>query len=228
MSEPSGFFLAVEGGEGAGKTTLIGGLADHYEALGYSVTVTSDPLGCELGRHVAELPRGSHGASDPVIEMLLLTAARRQLIETIIRPAMAAGHIVLCERYVHSMLVQQSIFADNVADMPLRMHAEACGDLWPHITILLDAHPSVTLSRVRPDLIGRVVEQAALPVYTAVADAFRRTMRYTPDGDYGILNANSLPAVVLAEAIDMIAVNDHFERYVAGRPVWTRRKIASA
>ncbi len=228
MSELSGFFLAVEGGEGAGKTTLVEGLAEYFEAQGYLVTVTSDPSGCELGRQIGGLLGNASAVNDPMTAMLLLTAARRQLIETVIRPALAAGHIVLCERYVHWTLVQQGVFGDFAADAPLRMHAEACDDLWPHITILLDADPSVTLNRTRPDLTSHVVERAALPVYEAVAAAYRQSMRYTPEGDYGIVAAGNAPAIILADTINMVAVNDHFERYLERQSAPTHLQLARA
>src|SRR5262245_27152034 len=96
-------FITVEGVEGAGKSSQVARLADDLRKAGRAVTVTREPGGTPLGDRVRDilLERGP-AAPRPRAEALLFAAARAQLVDDVIRPALARGEIVVCDRYAHS------------------------------------------------------------------------------------------------------------------------------
>lgn len=221
----NGYFVSVEGVQGSGKTMLVRGLAETFAAHGYDVVVTAELAGCELGQQVRELIDGTLDHRDPVIETLLLTAARRQLLQSVIIPTLLQGGMVICERYLHSTLVYQSACSDMLAETPLALHAAACEDMWPDLTLLLDADAETTLSRGRPHIASDMVARGARATQDELADAYRRAMQYTPEGDYAIIDATEPAAKLLQRAVRLLTVNDRFDAYLERRPDLARPRV---
>ncbi len=193
MSPARGRFIAVEGGEGGGKTTQIARLVAWLEAAGRLVLTTREPGGTPGG---AELRRllltGSGTAWTAGAETLLMIADRAQHVADLIEPALAGGRDVVTDRYVFSTMAYQGA-GRGVAEPLIRdLHRAVCGDLWPDLVILLDLDPRIGLARSKRRLSAqasaedrfegldlafhdrvraRFLDLAAGPVPTLVVDA---------------------------------------------------------
>ena len=138
--------ISIEGGEGAGKTTQAKLLEQKIRAQGRDVVLIREPGGTPLGEHVRELVKGGIGQSYRS-ELLLFEAARAELVETVIRPALEHGTVVISDRFSDSSLAYQghgrAIPFQDVA----RLNEFATGGLVPDATILLNVPPSVGAAR---------------------------------------------------------------------------------
>lgn len=145
-----GYFVTFEGAEGSGKTTQMLLLADALRAVGYTVTVTREPGGTPIGNAIRGilLDPGSTGMV-PRAEAMLFNAARAQLVDTVIDPALGDGQIVLCDRYFHSTLAYQGYARGmNMAELNVLI-AFAIDGYTPDLTIYLDVPTNIGLSRKR-------------------------------------------------------------------------------
>jgi len=143
-------FVTFEGPEGAGKSTQIRRLASELEARGYSVVTTREPGGTAIGEAIRQiLLAPEHAAMLPETEALLNTAARAQHVAEVIQPALAAGKVVLCDRFVDSTLVYQGAGRGLPANELLSLQRWATRGLWPDLTLLLDLPVAVGQARRR-------------------------------------------------------------------------------
>lgn len=141
-------FISFEGPEGAGKSTQIRRLADALRERGYDVVTTREPGGTAIGESIRSiLLTSDHYAMLPETEALLATAARAQHVSEVIAPALAAGRLVLCDRYVDSTLAYQGAGRGLDEQALLELQAFATHDLRPDLTILLDVPVEVGLAR---------------------------------------------------------------------------------
>ncbi len=143
-----GLFITFEGGEGAGKSTQIGLLADHLRADGDDVLVTREPggsPGAEAVRHV--ILSGAAEPFGPAMEALLFAAARNDHVEQVIRQALKVGRMVLCDRYIDSSRVYQGVTGNLDPDLMRAIERAAINGLMPDMTIILDLPAEVGLQR---------------------------------------------------------------------------------
>ena len=145
-----GFFITFEGLDGSGKSTQIRLLARTLQAQGRTVTTTRQPGGTELGDQIrAILLNSSTQNVAPLAEMALMFADRAQSIYQLIEPALAAGQIVLCDRFTDSTEAYQGGGRGLGSARVLALHRAVCGDLWPDLTILLLPNLDASLARAR-------------------------------------------------------------------------------
>lgn len=156
----SGRFITFEGGEGAGKSTHAARLAARLRAAGLEVVETREPGGTPGAEAIrALLLGGAQGRWSPLVEALLVNAARADHVAQRIRPALARGAWVVCDRWLDSTLAYQG-HAGGVAPEQLRaLHGVATGGLMPDRTVLLDLPVAQGLARAggrgdAPDRIG--------------------------------------------------------------------------
>ncbi len=143
-------FITLEGPEGSGKSSQLPALADFLRDEGYQVIVTREPGGTAVGDQIREVLMNLKNVSIiPRTEILLFLAARAQHVEELIRPSLAAGKIVLCDRYGDSTLAYQGY--GHKKDLPtLRsLLAYATGGLKPDLTLLIDVPVKEGLVRKR-------------------------------------------------------------------------------
>ena len=145
-----GVFITIEGVEGSGKSTQLLRLSERLRHLGLPVLVSKEPGGTTLGRELRRLllerhPSGETWSSDA--ELLLFYADRAQHLEKVIRPSLAEGKILLVDRFEDSSRAYQG--ASGVAESALdRLSDLVLRGLRPHLTVLLDVDPEVSLQRV--------------------------------------------------------------------------------
>src|SRR6185503_660602 len=149
-----GHFITFEGPDGSGKTTQLRLLAASLIAAGYDVVSLRQPGGTPLGDRIRSILLDSRseaalGPIAPATEMALMFADRAQAIAEVIQPALDSGKIVLCDRYTDSSEAYQGGGRQLGSECILAMHAAACGNLQPDLTLLLLPSLDASLRRAR-------------------------------------------------------------------------------
>jgi dTMP kinase len=204
-------FVTFEGPEGSGKSTQIRRLAATLKAQSLPVLVTREPGGTAIGNAVrAILLDRVHTEMSPRAETLLFNAARAQIVDQVIRPALAVGQLVLCDRYADSTLAYQG-YGHGQALEPLRRLGEyATGGLLPDLTIYLDIDVREGLLRKQS---GRAeewnrMEEKALAFHQAVRVGYLELAAAEPDR-WLVINAaqsiNKVHAAILARLQALLA-----------------------
>jgi dTMP kinase len=198
---PRGLFVTLEGVDGAGKSTQARMLATALEAAGHDVVITREPGGSPGAEEIRRLlVEGAPERWSPETELLLFTAARRDHVEHIVRPALARGAWVVCDRYVDSTRAYQS--AGRGADRGLvdRLHRLAVG-LDPDLTLILDLDPAEAAARAGapggPKSTERRFEGFGPMFQRALRDAFRAIAAAEP-ARCAVVDAAGSPAEVAA------------------------------
>ncbi len=193
----TGLFIAFEGVEGAGKGTQIRLAEEHLRSTGHDVMVTREPGGTELGEKIRELlldPKT--GKLDARSEALLFSAARAQTVSSVIRPALAEGSIVICDRYVDSSLAYQG-WARGLGEQDvLTLNVWATQGLFPDLVILLHLEPERGLLRSTeaPDRM----ELEGQNFHTKVSDAYLKIAEEHPER-FVVIDADRTPAEVFED-----------------------------
>jgi dTMP kinase len=144
----TGIFITLEGGEGAGKSTLVKGLAARLVVLGYEVVVTREPGGTEGAESIRNLlVTGDAARWTPLSELCLFYAAREDHLERLIRPALTRGAVVLCDRFADSTRAYQGQAGGTGRAAVEAIDALIVKDTQPDITLILDIDPAIGLFR---------------------------------------------------------------------------------
>ena len=201
----TGVFIAFEGVEGAGKGTQIRMIEHHLREDGLDVLVTREPGGTELGEKIrAMLLDPGTGKLDVRSEALLFAAARAQMVSGVIRPALAEGKVVICDRYVDSSLAYQGDARGLGEQDVLTLNVWATQGLFPDLVILLHLEPERGLLRSTeaPDRM----ELEGQDFHAKVADAYLRIAEEHPER-FVVVDADRTPAEVFEDvrvAIDKV------------------------
>lgn len=171
LSQPSssGVFVSFEGGDGSGKTTQIGLLADWFARTGYEVVTTREPGGTAMGVELRRLVL--HGEDmAPRTEALLYAADRAHHVDTVVRPALERGAVVITDRYLDSSVAYQAGGRELSAAEIENLSAWATHGLMPHVTLLLDLDPQIGVARV-PGGLDRL-ERAGTDFHVRTREAY--------------------------------------------------------
>lgn len=173
-----GLFLTFEGPDGCGKSTQMRLLAERLRAAGHAVLETAEPGGTRIGRQVRQILLDSANQElCPTAELLLYFACRAQNVDEWIRPALAAGTLVLSDRFTDSSLAYQGAARGLGEETVLALDRVACRGLSPDLTLLIDIDVEAGLARV-PDR-NRMDDQA-LEFHRQVRDAYLRLAEREP------------------------------------------------
>ena len=196
-----------EGGEGAGKSTVIRAVEAALRDACVKRLVTREPGGTEEGLMLRELLlRGDGPEWDPRAELLLMTAARVQHVRRLIAPALTAEMVVLCDRYFGSTLAYQGA-GRGLPDALIRsLHRDAVGGLMPDLTVLLDVDPRVGLKRSASRLAAEVsgegrFEALDLAFHDRVRASFLDQAQHTRTV---LIDAGADVATVTAAAVEAV------------------------
>ena len=195
-----GHFITLEGGEGTGKSTLLAALRARLEAAGQTVVQTREPGGTELAETIRNLvlhpPEGQVWSS--MAEALLMNAARTDHLEKCIRPALARGAWVLCDRFADSTRVYQSVQGGVSVDVLKLLEDSVLGETRPELTLVLDAPVEQAAGRrAARGVTGDAFELRDNTFHEAVRQAFIGIARGEPDRC--VLLDASRPAETVAE-----------------------------
>lgn len=144
-------FISVEGGEGAGKSTLINALEKTLQSWGFPVVKTREPGGTHLGNEIRGWLLNHHQdiKIGSLSELLMFLAARAQHIEEVIAPAIAAGKVVICDRFNDSTIAYQGVGRGLGQSFVKELCLMVCGKTVPELTFFLDVDPYIGLQRTR-------------------------------------------------------------------------------
>jgi dTMP kinase len=202
----TGRFITLEGGDGAGKTTQAELLSAWLGAAGRTVVRTREPGGTDLGVRIRQMVLHERGHIAPRAEALLYAADRAQHVETVVRPAIARGDVVLQDRYIDSSVAYQGVARGLGAEQVRSVSEWAADGLAPDLTILLDLDVTLGRARVaaaRGDTFDRLESEAA---------AFHESVR---QAFLAMVDAEPARFLVVDAAAPTDAVQDAVRRAVA-------------
>ena len=175
-------FITFEGPEGSGKTTQIAKLAEFLEERGHSVYVTREPGGTPIGDQIrATLLALGNTEMHPRAEALLLQASRAQLVEEVILPRLAAGEIILCDRYADSTLAYQGFGHQNDLEPLKKIIDYATEGLKPDLTIMFDLDVEVGLRRRNEAGNLNRLDALELNFHRRVRDGYHQLAKAEPE-----------------------------------------------
>ncbi|HWH24321.1 MAG TPA: dTMP kinase [Candidatus Limnocylindria bacterium] len=206
-------FITLEGPDGAGKSSQAALLGERLRAAGREVVLTREPGGTELGEQVRGVLLGGGPARDPLADALLFNAARRQLVDEVIRPALERGAVVICDRFADSTLAYQGVAGGAPLDQLRTLADIATGGLAPSRTVLFDLPVEAGLARRAAGPAGernRFETDAVhdIDFHRRVREGFLALARAEP-GRWRVVDAGRPPAAVAADAWQ--AVSDLFD-----------------
>ena len=141
-------FITFEGGEGVGKSTQISLLQSHLQSIGKNTVITREPGGTKLAEIIRKMVVDGELAYDGLLEYSLIAAARRDHINTVIKPALASNRYVLCDRFYDSSVVYQGIGKGLDLDLMWHIHQLFSDGLLPDLTILFDLDVNTANKRI--------------------------------------------------------------------------------
>jgi len=206
-----GAFLAIEGGEGAGKGTILKALAGQLPSAGFKVLQTREPGGTPEGLELRQLLLGSRGKIwDSWAELLLMTAARVQHVRRVIGPAVARGEIVISDRFVGSTIAYQGAGQGISATAIENLHRQAVGDIWPDLTIVLDIDPRIGIKRslarlAQQDLDEGRFEAMSLDFHDRIRESFLQQAAARPAA-HAVVDAEK-PLAEVVSAVTQIVLD---------------------
>lgn len=202
-----GHFITFEGGDGAGKTTLIQSLHKALLERGHDVIETRAPGGTEAGKVIRKLLLHPDEVLAPRAELLLFLADRSQQLEKVILPALREGKVVLCDRYNDSTIAYQGYARGFDVATVEDLCSFATDHLKPHLTLYLDLDPEVGLERVKNASDGKdQIEAEALSFHQTIRKAFHTIAEKEPTR-FQILDAAQSKEDVFQEAMRLIDVH---------------------
>lgn len=202
----SGMFVTLEGGEGAGKSTLIKAIASYIREIDSEaeVVTTREPGGGSIGAAVRNIVLSSEfDHLDPRAEALLFAADRAQHVAEVIRPALERGALVLCDRYIDSSIAYQGHARGLGAEEILRLSDWGTAGTHPHLTLVIDIDPNVGLARKHAQKETNRMEDLNINFHHAVRQAFL-DQASTNEHRYHVINGHQGLDYVIADVLGIV------------------------
>jgi dTMP kinase len=204
-----GLFITFEGTEGSGKSTQIPLLAERLRSMGRHVRTLREPGGTPIGEEIRHTLKHSHAnaAMTPEAELLLMNASRAQLVREVIRPALAAGEIILCDRFYDSTTAYQGYGRQLDLNMVRNIVDVAVGDTRPNLTLLFLVPHEIAEER-------RLARQPTLPM------AIKRDRIEEADRNFFERAAKGYEAIAAAEPQRVKIVDANGSVKEVGERIW--------
>jgi len=170
----SGFFITFEGADGCGKSTQMRFLAEYLEGKGISVVKTREPGGCPVAERIRDILLDNSSNMDGITEAMLYAAARAAHVRQIIRPALNAGQVVLCDRFIHSSLAYQGYGRELGEDLVRRINAPAIDGCLPDVTVFINVPPEWAFERMNEHKVHDRLESEDMDFHRRVFEGFTK------------------------------------------------------
>ncbi len=203
-------FITLEGIEGSGKSTVLRGLQAYFEGRGQKVLCTREPGGSSLGLSLRALLLNEKSAICPSAELFLFLADRAEHVQSVLRPALARGEVVICDRYIHSTIAYQGAGRGLAVQELEYLNAMAIDGLLPDKVLLLDVTVEEGLRRAHARNVaennneGRF-DAESIAFHTKVRASFKEQAQKEAQR-FCIINAEQSAEKVLADCIDALQV----------------------
>lgn len=202
-----GYFITFEGGDGAGKSSLIISLHAALIERGYDVMQTRAPGGTEPGKVIRDLLLHPHEPVVPEAELFLYLADRAQHVAKVIRPALNQGKVVLCDRYNDSTVAYQGGARGFGIDKVDQLCQFATGGLNPNLTIYLDLDPAIGMERIKKAQEAKdQIEKEDLVFHRKIRETFHQIAKKYPDR-FQMIDASAPKETVFEQALKLIDVH---------------------
>lgn len=183
----AGIFISMEGPDGAGKTTQIELLKTYLEKKGYEILITREPGGTKISEAIRRiLLDKSNLEMDSMTEALLYASARAQLVAEVIKPGVAAGKVVISDRFIDSSAVYQGMARGLGVENAYKINEFAIQGMMPRFTIHLDLPASVGIMRKKNQAELDRMELEKTEFHEKVAEGYRQLARMFPERIYTI------------------------------------------
>jgi dTMP kinase len=214
-------FITFEGPEGSGKSTQVAQLAAALREAGWTVVVTREPGGTALGEALRELLLQADAPLGAEAEAYLMTGARAEHMRQVILPALAAGAVVLCDRFADSTLAYQGAGRGLPIEALRELQQLALGGEWPRLTILLDLPVEVGLARRARSGVRNRIDRENAAFHERVAAWYRLEAARCP-ARWRVIDATGDPGVVHTQILDavssMLGAHGRLSAAETGRP----------
>ncbi len=199
-----GFFVSIEGIEGAGKSTVLKRLADALRQDGYQVVETFEPGDTEAGKRIRQILldpqlKGLY----PLTELFLYFADRAEHVKKVIEPALQSGKVVICDRFMDSTFAYQGFGRGLDLETLYRLNEIATGGLKPDLTVLLDLDVKTGLGRNRNTGKADRFEQESLEFHQRVREGFLELSKAEPSR-FVVVDASEPPEKVFKEVYNRL------------------------
>lgn len=217
----TGMFVSLEGGEGAGKSTIIKAISAHMRALetDIEVVVTREPGGGSIGQAIRNIVLSSDfNHLDPRAEALLFAADRAQHVSEIIRPALQRGAFVVCDRYVDSSIAYQGHARGLGVEHIENLSAWGSDNVFPDLTLIIDIDPAVGLARKEAQRETNRMENLDIEFHHTVRRAFLDRAVQDPQR-YAVIDGHQTIDFVVADVVGIVAarwLNRHLDPEAEG------------
>jgi dTMP kinase len=175
-----GAFITLEGPEGAGKTTQLKLLSKQLEMLKIKYTITRAPGGTSVGRQIRRLLLNPENPVTPMAELLLYEADLAENVEEIILPALKAGNLVICDRFIDSTMAYQGYARGINKEIIEKLNVISIQNIMPELTILFDIQSSEGLGRLHPGGHDRL-EREAIEFHLKVREGYLELANLNPE-----------------------------------------------
>jgi dTMP kinase len=200
-----GWFITFEGIEGCGKTTQMRALAERLAEKGYPVVVTREPGGCPISLKIRDiLLDAANSRMVPLAELLLYAAARAQHVAEVIKPALDAGKIVLCDRFTDATVAYQGYGRELDLALIGELNNLATGNVRPRLTVLIDCEVETGLKRANARIEASTgareerFELESVQFHRRVREGYLRLAAAEPDRFIVIDGTRSMSEVEMA------------------------------
>lgn len=191
MKTNKGLFIAIEGPDGSGKSTIAKMIKNHLDKLQLKCELTREPGGTDIGENIREvILDNDNNKMSSRTEALLYAASRAQHVEEKIKPLLESGYIVICDRYVLSSLAYQGYARGLGIEEVSKINEFAINGVYPDITLFFDVSTEITLSRKFVNRDGDRIENEGSEFHKKTYKGYKKSIE-TYNENVSIINANT-------------------------------------